>query len=60
MICVVMRWHAYVQGEQHGFRQAPSIRVALDGEMWFYGKTLGFPSSMPADLPSITIDNLGA
>ncbi|PNH08437.1 Dipeptidyl peptidase family member 6 [Tetrabaena socialis] len=45
-------------GEQHGFRQAASIRTALDGELYFYGATLGFPASMPEDLPKIPIDNL--
>ena len=26
------------KGEQHGFRAAPNIRAALDGELYFYGK----------------------
>ena len=25
-------------GEQHGFRSAPNIRAAMDGELYFYGK----------------------
>ncbi len=35
---------AYVafEGEQHGFRQAPNIRRALDSELSFYGQILGF------------------
>ncbi|HSL56313.1 MAG TPA: prolyl oligopeptidase family serine peptidase [Acidimicrobiales bacterium] len=39
---------AYVpfEGEQHGFRQAPNIRRALEAELWFYGRVLGFT---PAD-----------
>ena len=39
---------AYVpfEGEQHGFRQAPNIRRALEAELWFYGQVLGFE---PAD-----------
>jgi dipeptidyl aminopeptidase/acylaminoacyl peptidase len=39
---------AYVPfaGEQHGFRQAPNIRRALEAELWFYGHVLGFA---PAD-----------
>ncbi len=39
---------AYVsfEGEQHGFRKAENIRRALDGELYFYGKVLGFK---PAD-----------
>lgn len=39
---------AYVafEGEQHGFRQSPNIRRALEAELWFYGHVLGFE---PAD-----------
>ncbi len=35
---------AYVtfEGEGHGFRQAASIRAALDGELSFYAQVLGF------------------
>ena len=35
---------AYIafEGEQHGFRQAPNIRRALDSELSFYGQLLGF------------------
>lgn len=29
------------KGEQHGFRGAPAIRAALEGEMFFYGKVTG-------------------
>ncbi|MBK5223241.1 MAG: S9 family peptidase [Acidimicrobiia bacterium] len=38
---------AYVPfaGEQHGFRQAPNIRRALDAELWFYGRVLGFEAA---------------
>eukprot|EP00195_Chlamydomonas_chlamydogama_P012730 CAMPEP_0202890940 /NCGR_PEP_ID=MMETSP1392-20130828/1176_1 /ASSEMBLY_ACC=CAM_ASM_000868 /TAXON_ID=225041 /ORGANISM="Chlamydomonas chlamydogama, Strain SAG 11-48b" /LENGTH=693 /DNA_ID=CAMNT_0049574595 /DNA_START=38 /DNA_END=2119 /DNA_ORIENTATION=+ len=46
------------QGEQHGFRKAQSIRTALDGEWFFYGKVLRFPAAMPADLPQIVLDNM--
>eukprot|EP00208_Stichococcus_sp_RCC1054_P002843 CAMPEP_0206138646 /NCGR_PEP_ID=MMETSP1473-20131121/3468_1 /ASSEMBLY_ACC=CAM_ASM_001109 /TAXON_ID=1461547 /ORGANISM="Stichococcus sp, Strain RCC1054" /LENGTH=673 /DNA_ID=CAMNT_0053532135 /DNA_START=1045 /DNA_END=3066 /DNA_ORIENTATION=+ len=48
-------------GEQHGFRQGPNIRRALDGELYFYGKTLpdgGFPVSMPEGLEAPEIVNL--
>jgi dipeptidyl aminopeptidase/acylaminoacyl peptidase len=40
--------HAYVlfEGEQHGFRRADSIVSALEAELWFYGRVLGFD---PAD-----------
>ncbi len=35
---------AYVpfEGEQHGFRRAENIRRALDGELYFYSRILGF------------------
>jgi dipeptidyl aminopeptidase/acylaminoacyl peptidase len=33
-------------GEQHGFRQAPNIKRALEAELYFYGDTFGFE---PAD-----------
>ncbi|GBF99098.1 peptidase [Raphidocelis subcapitata] len=46
------------KGEQHGFRGAGAIRAALEGQLYFYGKVLGFPSSYPPDLQPIHIDNL--
>ena len=45
-------------GEQHGFRSAPAIRKALDGELYFYGKVLGFSAELPSDLGTIEIANL--
>ena len=35
---------AYVlfEGEQHGFRQAKNIKLALDGELYFYSRVFGF------------------
>jgi dipeptidyl aminopeptidase/acylaminoacyl peptidase len=35
---------AYVlfEGEQHGFRQAKNIKLALDGELYFYSQVFGF------------------
>ncbi len=30
------------EGEQHGFRRAPNIRRALDGELYFLGRVFGF------------------
>lgn len=45
------------EGEQHGFRKAPNIRRALDGELYFYGKSLGFKPPMPADFEEIEIVN---
>jgi dienelactone hydrolase len=50
--------HAYLTfaGEQHGFRQAATIRRALEAELYFYGKVLGFE---PADeLEPVTIEFL--
>jgi dipeptidyl aminopeptidase/acylaminoacyl peptidase len=36
--------HAYVpfEGEQHGFRSAPNICTALEGELYFYSEIFGF------------------
>ena len=43
-------------GEQHGFRQASTIRRALEAELYFYGRIFGFS---PADaLEAIHIENL--
>lgn len=49
---------AYIafEGEQHGFRQAPNIRRALDGELYFYSKVFGFEPAEP--LEPIPIENL--
>lgn len=49
---------AYIEfeGEQHGFRKAESITVALASELAFYGKVFGF---VPADDPiELEIRNL--
>ncbi|MCS7055149.1 MAG: prolyl oligopeptidase family serine peptidase [Thermoflexales bacterium] len=49
---------AYVAfaGEQHGFRRAETIKRALEAELYFYGRVLGFT---PADaLEPIKIENL--
>lgn len=49
---------AYVPfaGEQHGFRQAANIKRALDGELYFYGRVLGF---QPADeIEPVQIENM--
>ena len=49
---------AYVPfaGEQHGFRQAPNIKRALDGEFYFYSKVFGFE---PAEaIKPVVIENL--
>ena len=41
-------------------QQAPNIRRALDGELYFYGKTLGFAVSMPDGLEPPEIVNAKA
>ncbi len=40
--------HAYVPfpGEQHGFRRAENICRALEGELFFYARVLGFPTDV--------------
>ena len=46
------------EGEQHGFRQAKTIRQALEAELAFYGRIFGF---VPADaIEPLTIENLPA
>ncbi|MBK6767914.1 MAG: S9 family peptidase [Ardenticatenales bacterium] len=50
---------AYVpfEGEQHGFRRAENITRALEAELYFYGRVLGFA---PADrITPVAIENLG-
>lgn len=49
---------AYVSfpGERHGFRQAATIKRALEAELYFYGRVFGFE---PADeLEPVLIENL--
>jgi len=44
--------------EQHGFRRAENICRALEAELYFYGKVLGFE---PADrIEPVAIENLPA
>ena len=49
---------AYVpfQGEQHGFRKSETIVAALEAELYFYGKVLGFEPA--GELTPVHIDNL--
>ena len=50
--------YAYLlfEGEQHGFRKVENISRALEAELTFYGRILGFE---PADrLPPLEIRNL--
>eukprot|EP00775_Hariotina_reticulata_P008995 gene8995-9168_t len=46
------------KGEQHGFRKADHIRSALEGELYFYGRVLGFNATYSPELQPMTIDNL--
>jgi dipeptidyl aminopeptidase/acylaminoacyl peptidase len=49
---------AYIafEGEQHGFRKAEHIQRALEAELYFYGRVLGF---QPADhVAPVKIENL--
>ena len=43
--------HAYVtfEGEQHGFRKAETLRRAVEAELWFYGRVLGFEPADPIE-----------
>jgi dipeptidyl aminopeptidase/acylaminoacyl peptidase len=52
--------YAYVafEGEQHGFRKAESIVRALEAELTFYGRILGFEPA--GDLPPRQIHHLPA
>lgn len=44
------------EGEQHGFRQAATIKRTLEAELYFYGKIFGF---VPAGtIPPVSIQNL--
>lgn len=44
------------EGEQHGFRQAKNIKRALDGELYFYSRVLGF--ELAEAVERVAIDNL--
>jgi dipeptidyl aminopeptidase/acylaminoacyl peptidase len=43
-------------GEQHGFRQAESIRRALEAELYFYSRVFGFELADPVE--PVAIENL--
>ncbi len=47
---------AFIQfdGEQHGFRQAASIKRALDAELYFYGRIFNFTPADPIEPVHIT------
>ncbi len=44
------------EGEQHGFRQAATIKRALEAELYFYSKVFDFELAEPIE--PVTIDNL--
>ena len=44
------------EGEQHGFRQAATIKRALEAELYFYAKVFDFELAEPID--PVSIDNL--
>jgi len=43
-------------GEAHGFRQAATIRRALEAELWFYGRVFGFTPA--GEIEPVEIENL--
>ncbi|MBX3071348.1 MAG: S9 family peptidase [Thermomicrobiales bacterium] len=45
------------EGEQHGFRQSQNIKRALEAELYFYGKVLGFEPA--GEIEAVEIRNLG-
>jgi dipeptidyl aminopeptidase/acylaminoacyl peptidase len=49
---------AYVpfEGEQHGFRKAENMKRALEAELYFYGKVLGFDIADQID--AVAIENI--
>ena len=46
----------YFEGEQHGFRRAENIKRALEAELYFYSRILGFP--LAAAVEPVAIENL--
>jgi dipeptidyl aminopeptidase/acylaminoacyl peptidase len=44
------------EGEQHGFRRAENIKRALDGELYFYSRVLGF--ELADSVEPVPIENL--
>lgn len=50
--------HVTFAEEQHGFRRGENIRRAIEAELYFYGRVLGFP---PADaIEPVAIEHLDA
>jgi len=46
----------FFAGEQHGFRQAQTIKRALDAELYFYSRVFGFALAEPVE--PVPIENL--
>ncbi|MCX6467483.1 MAG: prolyl oligopeptidase family serine peptidase [Pseudonocardiales bacterium] len=46
------------EGEQHGFRQAANIRRALDAELAFYSRVLGFALREEEGIAPVEVENL--
>ena len=46
------------EGEEHGFRQSQNIKASLEGELYFYGRVMGFTPA--GDLPEVEIENESA
>jgi dipeptidyl aminopeptidase/acylaminoacyl peptidase len=46
------------EGEQHGFRRAENIRRALDAELAFYSRVLGFDLPPGEDIAPVEVENL--
>ena len=44
------------EGEQHGFRRAPTIQRALEAELYFYGRIFGFAPA--GDIEPVVVENL--
>ncbi len=44
------------EGEQHGFRRAPTIQRALEAELYFYGRIFGFTAA--GNIEPVAIANL--
>jgi len=44
------------EGEQHGFRKAETIKRAIEAELYFYGKVLGFELAEPIE--PVEMENL--
>jgi hypothetical protein len=44
------------ENEQHGFRQASTIKTALDAELYFYSVIFDFTTA--DELPQIPVDNV--